>query len=341
MNSWASWLLPCMLLLAGCGKEEMVPLAGPAVLLLDKRQADLGEVAYGEPHFADFTIRNAGGSELHISHLRSSCGCSSVQLTRSRIPAGETAMLRVTTKPDRRGEHSAVVSIQSNSEGGDLHEVRVRWNALSGLEIAPQVIDFGTVKKGEELQGKFVVTLRPGMLKEKRPVRVRQIPPFYQAVQSDIPPELSGGSTSIPVHVKAGDTPGEQVGHLVLQLTGGWTETVDLVFRWKILETVIAIPRRLSLGQGRPGERVEGRIQLRAPIGELKISAIELTGQDWTAEQMIPEGSETTVTIVVRGRLPKTTGVHQAKLHIRHQLPEPGELLIPVSAVVLDPGESS
>ncbi len=30
-----------------------------------------------------------------------------------------------------------------------------------------------------------------------------------------------------------------------------------------------------------------------------------------------------------------------AELHIRHRLPEPGELLIPVSAVVLERGESS
>lgn len=90
-------------------------LAEAPRLGIDDATHDFGSIKEGQKVNAEFILTNNGKSELNIRTTKSSCSCTSVDLSKENLQPGESATLKVTfDSADRRGTQQKSVSIYSN-----------------------------------------------------------------------------------------------------------------------------------------------------------------------------------------------------------------------------------
>jgi len=78
---------------------------------------DFGTVIEGEKVIYSFVFKNTGGSDLIISNVSASCGCTATRYTKEPIPPGEEGMITVTfDSQKRRGFQNKAVTVSANTQ---------------------------------------------------------------------------------------------------------------------------------------------------------------------------------------------------------------------------------
>lgn len=82
-----------------------------------KTEHDFGKVIYGEVVSYHFKFKNTGNSDLIISEVRSTCGCTVTDHPEKPIKPGEEKYLEVTFDSERQsGFQSKTISIVTNAQ---------------------------------------------------------------------------------------------------------------------------------------------------------------------------------------------------------------------------------
>ena len=129
--------MPALLLLSAAFRMAAAPQ-----IAVDNPIYDFGSVINGSQILHDFVIRNAGDSELDISHVDSSCAaCLQASLEKSKIPPGGRSVLHA--RLDLRllnGTVSRAVAIGSNDPNNDLVLVGFTGEVVPLYQITPPEI---------------------------------------------------------------------------------------------------------------------------------------------------------------------------------------------------------
>lgn len=170
-------------------------------LKVDREVSNMGEIMFQMPGKAEFTIENTGTSDLLITDIHPSCGCTTVEWTKTPIPPGEQGKIEVLYDAQMLGVfqkdvevytnvseepfylhiQGRVVSKLSNYEGLfpiDLGDVRLNTNN----------IEFDNVNKGDHpmIELAVVNTSRSSYVPQ-----LMHLPPYLEARY--LPEKLSGG----------------------------------------------------------------------------------------------------------------------------------------------------
>jgi hypothetical protein len=125
-------LLPVLLiwLLAAC-------TAAPAIVV-EPAAYDFGGIRPTEPASATLAVRNAGDSDLEITGVSTSCGCTTANLSRTALASGETADLKITFDPQAHpglyGPLLRIVYLESNDPTQPELEIPVTVDVLQPEE---------------------------------------------------------------------------------------------------------------------------------------------------------------------------------------------------------------
>jgi len=78
---------------------------------------DFGKVIEGETVTYNFKFKNTGGSDLLISNVSASCGCTATKYTREPVEPGDEGVVTVTFNTQRRnGFQNKTVTVASNTQ---------------------------------------------------------------------------------------------------------------------------------------------------------------------------------------------------------------------------------
>jgi hypothetical protein len=78
---------------------------------------DFGTVIEGEKVMYTFVFKNSGNSDLLISGVSASCGCTATKFTTDAIPPGEEGTITVTfDSKKRRGFQNKSVTVSANTQ---------------------------------------------------------------------------------------------------------------------------------------------------------------------------------------------------------------------------------
>ena len=87
------------------------------VITFDKESHDFGKVTQGEKVTFNFKFKNTGKSDLLITSVNTSCGCTASEFPREAIKPGEQRSLRVTfDSQGRKGIQNKTVTVVSNCQ---------------------------------------------------------------------------------------------------------------------------------------------------------------------------------------------------------------------------------
>ena len=124
------------------GASQAAPL-----LESDRASHDFGVIADDSPVKTEFTLHNAGAEAVTIARVSTTCGCTTGEVSKSAVPAGGSAVLRVAYDPawrDGRDRRSVVVE---DADGRALATVAVIAQVDPLVRVSPKLLYIGEVAR--------------------------------------------------------------------------------------------------------------------------------------------------------------------------------------------------
>lgn len=190
----------------------------PRIELVDDRVVDFGTVVQGSIQSHVYRLRNAGDSDLVISHIRPSCGCTVPSITvlgpgptdrtpyEYNQPIAPGVEAEIGIRLDTSNKHNVYegsVAVLCNDPRGAV-ELRFNVNITPYVSIEPESVNFNTVRTGDQLEGKAVIKSHA---RERVKMSVDQaiaLPSELKVALSPREPDAEGRSGEWDVHFTFG-----------------------------------------------------------------------------------------------------------------------------------------
>lgn len=137
------------LVVLGCPLSGSLSAQDWAERMFNKLDHDFGTVARGADTVYRFEITNLYKQPMHITGVRSSCGCTSPTIENEKINTHEKAY--VVAKFNTRtfvGRHGATLTVSFGPPYAAEVQVRVHGNIRSDVVFQPGAVAFGSVDEG-------------------------------------------------------------------------------------------------------------------------------------------------------------------------------------------------
>jgi hypothetical protein len=131
----------CGLILAGARAE------GGAIF--DEVTKDFGSVPRGTTLLHQFRLNNTTGAALHVSGLRTSCGCATATVGKTDLTPGESTVIALTIDTKKyAGSRVFTIFVQIDRPFVEEFRLTAVAHSRDDVTLEPGQLSFGRVKKG-------------------------------------------------------------------------------------------------------------------------------------------------------------------------------------------------
>lgn len=224
---------------------------------------NFGTVAKGSKTEFRFTFRNLYKEDLHVVGVRTSCGCTSPEVTKRDLKTHETA--DVVAKFNTRtflGQHGATLTVTFDKPFFAEVQLRVAGNIRGDVTFDPPFVDLGNVDLGKGASRDVRIThigSAPWEIKD-----VRSVNPNFEVHLSK--PLHTGSQSVYDLNLKLKpDTPAGYVkGQLILVTNDQKAAQIPMDVEGRVVAEVTVSPQLLALGAVQPGRSVTKNVVVRA-----------------------------------------------------------------------------
>ena len=231
--------------------------------MFDATSHNFGNVAKGSKTEHRFQFRNLYEEDVHVSGVRSSCGCTTPVVTKRELKTHEVSEV-VATFHTRTflGQHGATLTVTLDKPYRAEVQLRVEGHIRGDVTFDPPFIDLGNVDLGKGAERKVRIT-RVGSAPWKI-TDVRSANPDFEVVLSK--PLKTAAQTAYDLTMKLKpETPAGYVkGQLILVTSDPRAEQIPMDVEGRVVAEVTVSPQLLSLGALAAGETVTKNVVVRA-----------------------------------------------------------------------------
>jgi hypothetical protein len=125
---------------------------------------DFGSALEGKMVTHTFTIKNDGHGYLDIRGVKTSCGCTTGQPSKTHVAPGDTSDIAVSFDTHfQKGHQVRAITVYTNDPNNPQLAMTMQGIVKKQVEAVPNEISFGDVKRGTEETKELVVSdLNPG-----------------------------------------------------------------------------------------------------------------------------------------------------------------------------------
>jgi hypothetical protein len=150
------WLWLPLVLLAGASAAQGQDWARK---MFSDTSHDFGNVAKGSKAQYRFKVTNIYQEPLHIAGVRSSCGCTSAEATKTDLKTWETADVVANLNTNAfLGVHSATVTVTFDKPFAAEVQLQVSGNIHGDVVMQPGLVELGTIDAGQTAEKKISLT---------------------------------------------------------------------------------------------------------------------------------------------------------------------------------------
>lgn len=233
-----------------------------ATKLFETTSHDFGSVARGAKAEFAFELVNCYKEDVHISGVRSSCGCTTPVLTKDTLKTWEKAeILASLNTRSFQGAKSATITVTIDRPFPA--EVRLHVSAYIRRDVvfSPGLVDFGAVEHGEAAEK--VIHVSYAGRNDWRIVDVRSANPHFEVELTE--KERGGGRVSYAMLVRV--SPDAPCGYMLDQLTVVTNDrnltSIPLAVEGRVESPLTVSPASLVLGVLKPGQTVTKQLVIR------------------------------------------------------------------------------
>jgi len=222
-----------------------------------------------------FRFTNSGTSELEISNLQGSCGCTVPALDKKKYAPGESGEITVRYNPhNRRGKQSTNVTVTTNSADQPQVVLSVKSEVKPTVLTEPQVATLGQLERGKEGKTTLMITSR------KLDLEMTQVTPNDTKVNAKIGQKVETtleGEKVVQYPVEITLASGAPVGQVQTQCmvrTNDPNRTLNFMVLGEVVGQVKVEPQRVTLGGLAAGQEINTSIRITARDGSnLEVAA--------------------------------------------------------------------
>ena len=224
---------------------------------------NFGTVARGSKTEFRFTFRNMYKEDVHVVAVRTSCGCTSPEITSRDLKTRETS--DIIAKFNTRtflGQHGATLTVTFDKPFYAEVQLRVAGNIRGDVTFEPAFVDLGNVDLGKGVERNVRVThvgSTPWEIKD-----VRSANPSFE-VHLSKPTHTAGQSAyELMLRLKPETPAGYVKGQLILVTNDPRAAQIPMDVEGRVVAEVTVSPQLLALGTVQPGRSVTKNLVVRA-----------------------------------------------------------------------------
>ena len=257
--------------------------------MFDQRTIDFGVVARGSDAIARVKITNLYKQPVHITDVRTTCGCSAGKPTKTSLESLEEGFIEVTMdtrKFTRRKDSNVIITFDA-----PLHaEVRIPITAYIRTDVVfdPGSVAFGAVELGQEATRKIRLQYAGRDDWHVKEIHSRSESVVAKAV------ELTRGGGRVEYDIVVRLAPNAPVGPVREQLTVITDDQnsphVPLLVEANVEADVMVTPAIVSLGVMKPGEAKQFNVVIKGKH-PFQIDKIECDSETGLFKVRLPQNA--------------------------------------------------
>lgn len=243
--------------------------------IFDDLSKDFGSVPRGAILQHSFKIRNNTKDVVGLAGVRSSCGCTSAQLSKRYLQPGEETQLLVRMDSGRfRGLKT--VTLYARLDRPEAQEVRIwiKANSRDDIAVNPEVVDFRTVRAGEG--GSTQIQVRFFGLPEAEIEKVSSASGYLTAKVTDAKRTQLESQFTVEVELSKQAPVGRWYSDIWLDTNQQASSKIRIPVRMEIVSALVASPSAVEFGLVEKGRETERRVVIRGatPFRLMKVEGL-------------------------------------------------------------------
>lgn len=224
---------------------------------------NFGTVAKGSKAEYHFTFRNLYEEDVHVSGVRTSCGCTTPTVSKNLIKTHESSDVLAHFNTDRfLGQKGATLTVTFDKPFFAEVQLRVAGNIRGDVSFEPTFIDFGNVDLGKGAERTVRVTRSGNSSWEIKDVRSAN--PNFEVQLSAATRVGSQTRYDLMTRLKQ-DTPSGYINSQLILVTNDPVATqIPMDVEGRVVAAVTVSPKLLALGVVEPGASVTKNVVVRA-----------------------------------------------------------------------------
>jgi hypothetical protein len=224
---------------------------------------NFGTVAKGSKTEYRFVFRNLYKEDLHVVGVRTSCGCTSPEVTARDLKTHETA--EVVAKFNTRtflGQHGATLTVTFDKPFYAEVQLRVAGNIRGDVTFEPPFVDLGNVDLGKGAERTVRVTRvggSPWAIKD-----VRSANPSFEVFLSKPVTTAAQTAYDLTMRLKPEAPAGYVKGQLILVTDDPRATQIPMDVEGRVVAEITVSPQLLALGSVLCGGSVTKNVVIRA-----------------------------------------------------------------------------
>ena len=223
---------------------------------------DFGTVAKGSKAEYRFQIKNIYEEDAHIVGVRSSCGCTTPQVTRPDLKTFQTG--EIVAEFNTRsfyGHKSATLTVTFDKPFHAEVQLHITGFIRTDVVTQPGAIDFGTVDQGAEGQQRIQVTYAGR--EDWKILDAKTADPWYEVEMH----ELTRGNGRVGYELLVRLTKDAPAGYLkdqlILVTSDGQSRELPIDMQGRVVPDITISPTKLFIGVVHPGKKVTKNLVVR------------------------------------------------------------------------------
>jgi len=315
--------------------ESMIPNAiaapvGPQPKVqVENPLFDFGSAFQGQMVLHTFKIRNLGKGRLLISGVKTSCGCTAAQPTKTTLAPGEEA--EITASFDTRfrtGHQLRTIMVSTNDPGNPSALMTIHGVVRQRVAATPAQVAFGSVRQGTEVTKEVTIS----DLAEQKRFKITSMTNSNVAIKVTQENRLDGKSGAVLKASLLKNMPVGAFNDTINVMAMGVPVTINVF--GTVTGDLNVDPPQVSFGivpQGGEATRIVELIN----HGQKPVKVLGLTSDTpaVTAEaELVSAGKEYKITVQLRRS--SLEGQIRGHLHIRTDHPDQPTLAVPFYGIV-------
>jgi hypothetical protein len=239
---------------------------------------DFGNVARGAKTQYRFKFENKYEEPLHIVGVRSSCGCTSAEVTKHDLKTWETGEVIATFNTNAfLGNHSATVTVTFDKPFAAEVQLQVTGNIKGEVTLQPGIVELGSVEAGHTAEKRISVTrdvTRDGK-GGWQIVDVRSANTNYEVEVIETHRSNVQVAYDLVVRLKPTSPPGYVKDQLYLITNDAKSTQIAVDVEGRVVSNVSVTPSSLLLGTVAPGQTVQKNIMI-SDLGKRQFKVLEI-----------------------------------------------------------------
>lgn len=102
------------------GALSLMSFAIAGALSWKSETIELGEIEHNVPKVVEFTFTNTGSSDILITNVRPSCGCTNADVTKDAIKPGKAGVVKATYNAAAVGTFTKTLTVTTSADANPI-----------------------------------------------------------------------------------------------------------------------------------------------------------------------------------------------------------------------------